>query len=290
MSTANPVYPLQVKLSHIKNPDLFDRGGYWDYPTESGREQWITCVSVSEASRICREFIDRNELGGGNWNGGEVKDGEGAVIGRIAYNGRLFIVPDGERNTPPHPLSPCTKSEQQLQAIAVIDDELHREDRDKNSMSEDVKEALHVLPRGDREYYIAALRGIKAGNRMDLVEFEFYPAVERKVGPESEWHTEGLYSMPDEEEMEQGEGIEYFWSASIRCAPTNGLAQVFANGKTKMDVVGAAEGVFGDEIVPLLSEHSRRSKEQVSFLHLAEGVEQELKRLFSESENEGVKV
>jgi hypothetical protein len=45
--------------------------------------------SIEDAQKIVRNFIEENELGGGNWNGGDVfKDGK--KIGYISYNGRFW--------------------------------------------------------------------------------------------------------------------------------------------------------------------------------------------------------
>lgn len=44
----------------------------------------------AEASRICRAYIEDNDLGGGNWTGGAVTDAVGTEIGRVAYNGVVF--------------------------------------------------------------------------------------------------------------------------------------------------------------------------------------------------------
>ena len=60
---------LTVKLSHRPNPDLFDRGGYWEEPAESGKTQTVPVNSYGEASKVCQDYIRRNSLGGGNWTG-----------------------------------------------------------------------------------------------------------------------------------------------------------------------------------------------------------------------------
>lgn len=84
-----------VNLSHAKNPDITN-GGYWEKPKDSGKPKGMKCASLQEASRKCREYIERNNLGGGNWTGGAVffhKDGS-AILGTeqvatISYNGRI---------------------------------------------------------------------------------------------------------------------------------------------------------------------------------------------------------
>lgn len=79
--------PLLVTLSHVKNPDIF--GGYWHQPIDAGKPQRVAVENLSEACAVCRDFIRRNELGAGNWNGGRVTL-HGRTIARISYNGRAW--------------------------------------------------------------------------------------------------------------------------------------------------------------------------------------------------------
>jgi hypothetical protein len=82
---------LLVELKHSPNPDV--RGGYWQPPVDSGRARLVPATSTVQASKLCREFIERNELGGGNWSGGklyEVVAGKKKLIGNISYNGRVW--------------------------------------------------------------------------------------------------------------------------------------------------------------------------------------------------------
>lgn len=47
------------------------------------------CNSIEECVTACRDYIDENELGGGNWTGGTVfKDSE--PFAYISYNGRVW--------------------------------------------------------------------------------------------------------------------------------------------------------------------------------------------------------
>lgn len=83
---------MNVQLSHAANPDI---GGYWDCPLDSGAAKLVTVASVDEASKVCRAYIDRNGLGGGNWVGGDVfSDGE--QVARISYNGRAWDMSGNE--------------------------------------------------------------------------------------------------------------------------------------------------------------------------------------------------
>lgn len=78
---------MQVKLAHAPNPDV--RGGYWQPPIDKGKEKWVDVQSLEEAAATCRAWIERNDLGGGNWTGGEVRQ-DGNAIGYISYNGRVW--------------------------------------------------------------------------------------------------------------------------------------------------------------------------------------------------------
>lgn len=55
----------------------------------------VGVVSLEHASWVCRRYIEGNDLGSGNWTGGDVfeikPDGStGRKIARVAYNGRVF--------------------------------------------------------------------------------------------------------------------------------------------------------------------------------------------------------
>lgn len=78
---------MKVKLSHASNPDI---PGYWEPPIDSGRPRWVSVETFRQASEVCREFIERNGLGGGNWMGGEVRDKDDKPIAYVSYNGRVW--------------------------------------------------------------------------------------------------------------------------------------------------------------------------------------------------------
>lgn len=75
-----------VKLSNVGNPD---------YRQDSHRPLPDTVCGVAhvetmaEAAALCRNYIEFYELGGGNWNGGELTC-ENVVIGRVSYNGHIW--------------------------------------------------------------------------------------------------------------------------------------------------------------------------------------------------------
>jgi hypothetical protein len=76
-----------VKLSHGPNPDIMS-GGYWSQPVDHGVQE-IEVEDFAEASRVCREYIERNNLGGGNWDGGQVMQ-DGMQVAKVSYNGRIW--------------------------------------------------------------------------------------------------------------------------------------------------------------------------------------------------------
>jgi len=51
--------------------------------------KWATSFSLAGCSRACLDYISKYELGGGNWNGGQIFKG-GVQIARVSYNGRIW--------------------------------------------------------------------------------------------------------------------------------------------------------------------------------------------------------
>jgi hypothetical protein len=84
---------LIVKLSHRSNPDI--DGGYWNEPQESGKTQNVPVSSFAEASKTCSAFIRRNQLGGGNWTGGNIYEGR-KKVGHVSFNGRVWDIEGNE--------------------------------------------------------------------------------------------------------------------------------------------------------------------------------------------------
>jgi hypothetical protein len=63
-------------------------------PYGAAKNRLASASSLKMASMICREFIDENELGGGNWIGGTVFNAtSGERIATISYNGRIWEQP-----------------------------------------------------------------------------------------------------------------------------------------------------------------------------------------------------
>ena len=82
---------MEVNLASCGNPDHFQDPDQPMYGCDSNH--YITVSTLDEASLECRKFIERNNLGNGNWIGGEVYENN-KCIARIAYNGRISRKPD----------------------------------------------------------------------------------------------------------------------------------------------------------------------------------------------------
>ncbi len=75
---------------------LLDSAGNPDYGQDPARpflycekSKAVEVGSLKEASERCSQFIDANNLGGGNWVGGQVFDGD-FLIAEVSYNGRVW--------------------------------------------------------------------------------------------------------------------------------------------------------------------------------------------------------
>lgn len=77
-----------LTLSSIGNPDHGQNPFLPMFGCEDNST--ITVSSYNEAAEICLSYIKRNELGSGNWSGGEVYDDEGNLVALIAYNGKII--------------------------------------------------------------------------------------------------------------------------------------------------------------------------------------------------------
>lgn len=80
--------PLRVALMTAGNPDL----GQDPAQTLLGvRNRLAPVASLGDASRVVCRFIVENQVGGGNWVGGQVLDGCGQQVARVSYNGRVWL-------------------------------------------------------------------------------------------------------------------------------------------------------------------------------------------------------
>ncbi|MER0238939.1 hypothetical protein [Fulvimarina sp. MAC8] len=83
----------RVFLANCGNPDFEEDPDEPLPETRSGF--WVKAATLREASRICGSYIAENDLGGGNWSGGEVRLRESdETVARISYNGRAWAPED----------------------------------------------------------------------------------------------------------------------------------------------------------------------------------------------------
>jgi len=84
---------MKVTLESVGNPD------FGQNPSESlygcDPNATVEVSSFEHASALCRQFIDKNELGGGNWSGGLITEG-GKEIAYVSYNGRVWKIEEGK--------------------------------------------------------------------------------------------------------------------------------------------------------------------------------------------------
>jgi len=73
-----------VTLSACQNPDFPRRS---DLPARTTAD----VATLREASEVCQRFIEGHDLGGGNWNGGQVRDAATRkLVALVSYNGRVW--------------------------------------------------------------------------------------------------------------------------------------------------------------------------------------------------------
>ena len=76
-----------VRLASLGNPDLRQD------PTQPiSTCKTVVVSSIAEASRVCLAYIAENDLGMGNWSGGQICDGAGRRVAQVSYNGRVWPV------------------------------------------------------------------------------------------------------------------------------------------------------------------------------------------------------
>lgn len=83
MNTKIEIKRLTVNLESCGNPD------HGQYESISPKQSVIVS-SLEEASQECRRYIEEWDLGGGNWMGGEVYQGN-KLVAEISYNGRVNL-------------------------------------------------------------------------------------------------------------------------------------------------------------------------------------------------------
>jgi hypothetical protein len=82
-----------VHLKHAANPDI--PGGYYGFKRPAHLKAQVE--TLADAAKTCRQYIDHNELGGGNWTGGQVfKGNSNEQVARVSYNGRVWAMDGSE--------------------------------------------------------------------------------------------------------------------------------------------------------------------------------------------------
>lgn len=69
-------------LRSVGNPD------YGQYTRQSEPKE-VKADTIEDLCALARDYIEENNLGGGNWPMTKVKDGK-KVVGHISYNGRFW--------------------------------------------------------------------------------------------------------------------------------------------------------------------------------------------------------
>lgn len=79
---------MKVKLASVGNPDFRQDPDKPLFGCEPNK--MVKVKTFKEASEACVRFIEENDLGSGNWAGGEIYDDKGKLIGYVSYNGRVW--------------------------------------------------------------------------------------------------------------------------------------------------------------------------------------------------------
>jgi hypothetical protein len=83
--------PAYVILKADPNPD-------YDFPDPRATVRTVKVrlpvSSFAQASKVCKNFIEKFDLGSGNWTGGQIGNIEGKIIAHVSYNGRVW---EGEK-------------------------------------------------------------------------------------------------------------------------------------------------------------------------------------------------
>ena len=82
-NTAEPRYT--VILANCGNPD---RGQDASRRLPGTVRKVVAVDDFPAASKACRDYIEENDLGGGNWTGGDIRE-NGKVIAKVSYNGTV---------------------------------------------------------------------------------------------------------------------------------------------------------------------------------------------------------
>lgn len=89
---------MQLKLSSAGNPDF-------DQFSPLSPDEITEVSSFEEASEVCRSYIEKYSLGGGNWTGGQIDTSH-----RVSFNGKVWEL----KNTGDWKDDPCVYNPQSL--------------------------------------------------------------------------------------------------------------------------------------------------------------------------------
>ena len=84
---------MRVELSSVGNPDFGQNPNEKLWGAEEDR--FVSVSTFDEASFECMRFIHNNDLGSGNWSGGDIFNDHGARIAYVSYNGRVWELGKG---------------------------------------------------------------------------------------------------------------------------------------------------------------------------------------------------
>jgi len=76
--------PYRVRLCSVGNIDFGQNPRLPYSPLE-----WAECPSLCRSALVCLDYIQKHQLGGGNWTGGQIFKG-GVQIARVSFNGRIW--------------------------------------------------------------------------------------------------------------------------------------------------------------------------------------------------------
>ena len=81
----------------LENYGNIDYGQNPNRPLPQTKNALIMCTSLGEASKLCLDYINKYDLGSGNWGGnaGIVLDLNNKQVARISYNGRIWDIKSG---------------------------------------------------------------------------------------------------------------------------------------------------------------------------------------------------
>jgi hypothetical protein len=98
---------MQVLLANRGNPD-FGQTPCRRLPGTPADTK-VEIIDYADASAKCRAYIEDHELGGGNWTGGDIFDGQ-AIIAHVSYNGRVWPGKHGSWTPGTKPLWPSLET------------------------------------------------------------------------------------------------------------------------------------------------------------------------------------